>query len=724
MSLRFSKKTANDTRYDGLAKTLRQESLGHLSGFLIHTVPPTLSEIGKKRKVPVPTIEPLGHIHIRNNTAKAKKQRPLASTSVSKPLASKSSASKSPVAFKRPRTVENRDAASTSELTVPTTRKRKHTSSASLDNAGEDSTPSRRKRLAVPVKSTPSDGHGGQSTAPALALPNLKDRPTTTEDFLSRPPLEEVEMWVPTPNAKFGPPKRKRTTRKRRDPPKEGPVDIAVPAKTPVPTPIPPPSLSRPLSLVERLHEEAKKEKSQSQSTSNQPGGTINDSAMSVPAKTPVPTPIPLLSFSRPLSLVERLHEEAKTMKSQSQPTSNQPGGTINDSATSDPLPPTMRDTKGTTNVSKPDSLGSLERPMGQPSAQIQTTNPNVNNGRDLGPSSEGVTDDSPGHRFNPPLPSPTPWFNPKPSASANSSSKSPQVEKSMQGEGANTEDPHRFESRMPVFNFKPSASANSSSKFSQVEKPMQGEGVNTEDTHRSEPRMPVFNFKPSANANSSSKLPQVEKSMQVEGVNTKDTHRFEPPIPVFNFNPSTNAISSLKPPHTEKSVKTGPPRIGNPGTSSIKQHSPSSGELTGNGTLAKRRAFEALLRLDELRRAGKSFGTITAKGHPTLETSRSSEQSPPHVVFKRVMDGIESPNGSQAIHLGHSANEISASASSGENRKADALKSQEGLVIIKPSQAANMGSLSRTDGVPAANAHVVRGDAATRPIVPCWSQS
>ena len=74
MSLRLLKKTENDTGYDGLVKTLRLESPGHLTGFSIQTVPSTLSEIGKKRKVPVPTIASLGHIHIRINTAKAKKQ--------------------------------------------------------------------------------------------------------------------------------------------------------------------------------------------------------------------------------------------------------------------------------------------------------------------------------------------------------------------------------------------------------------------------------------------------------------------------------------------------------------------------------------------------------------------------------------------------------------------------------------------------------------------------
>jgi hypothetical protein len=572
MSLRLLKKTAINTGYDGLVKTLRQESPGHLTGFLIHTVPSTLSEIGEKRKVPVPTIAPLGHIHIQNNTGKAKKQDSLASSSVSK----------SSVAFKRPS--ENRSAASTSGPPVPTTRKRKHsTLSGSPDNAEEDSAPSRRKRLAAVVESIKSGGHGGQSTAPAPALPNRKDRPTTTEDLSSRPPLEEIEMWVPTPNAKFGPPKRKRTAGERRDPPKEGRVDIAVPAKTPVPTPIPLPSSSRPLSLTE--------------------------------------------------SQIVALREEEES-QSQSQPTLNQPGGAINDSATSDPLAPTVRDAKD----------------------DIQPVNPNVNNGRGSGPSGQGaysqsnvpgpimqvsgVTDDSPGYRFNPLSPSPMSIFNPNPSASANSPSKSPQMEKSMQG----------------------------------------------------------------------------------KGVNTKDTHRFQPQIPVINCNPSASAISPSKSSQTEKSAKIGPPRIRKPGTSSIKQHSPSRSEppRTGDGTLAKRRAFEARVRLDELRRAGKRFGNMVAKGHPTLETSQSSEQPPPHVVFKRVMDGMESPNGSQVTHLGNSANKISASASPGGNRRADPSNSLVGPAINKSGQDANMGSLSQTGGVRAANVLVVRGDVATRRTAPC----
>ena len=134
-----------------------------------------------------------------------------------------------------------------------------------------------------------------------------------------------------------------------------------------------------------------------------------------------------LPSLSRPLppteSQIVALREEEEESQSQSlpQPTSNQPGGTINDSATSDPLPPTVRDAKD----------------------DIQPTKPNVNNGRSSEPSGQGaysqsnvpdpimqvsgVTDDSPGYPFNPLLPSPMSLLNPNPSASANSSSKSPQ---------------------------------------------------------------------------------------------------------------------------------------------------------------------------------------------------------------------------------------------------------------------------------------------------------
>jgi len=226
-----------------------------------------------------------------------------------------------------------------------------------------------------------------------------------------------------------------------------------------------------------------------------------------------------------------------------------------------------------------------------------------------------------------------------------------------------------------------------------------------------------------------------MKNSMQGKGVNedfTEDTGHFDPDILVFNSKPSASAISPSKPPQTEKSVKTGPPRIGKPGTSSIGQHSPSGSEPPRSGigtpatitTLAKRRAFEARVRLDELRRAGRRFKIVPAKGQTTLKTSHNSEQPPPHVVFQRVMDGIESPNGSQVTQLENSGSEISGSACPGGDRKEDLSESQEGRVINKPGQEANMGSLPRTGGVPALNVLVVRGVVAARRTALCWSQS
>jgi len=141
-----------------------------------------------------------------------------------------------------------------------------------------------------------------------------------------------------------------------------------------------------------------------------------------------------------------------------------------------------------------------------------------------------------------------------------------------------------------------------------------------------------------------------------------------------------------------------------------MQQHSPSRSEppRSGNGTLANRRAFEARIRLDELRRAGERF-RHPAKGHTTLMASQSSERPSSHVVFKQIMDQIESPNGSQATHFENSGNQISADAPPGGNRRAVPSESQEGLVINKLGQDANVGSLPRTGGVLAGNVLVVR---------------
>jgi hypothetical protein len=448
------------------------------------------------------------------------------------------------VAFKRP--YDKRNAASTSELPVlrqtpvRQTRKRKHpTPPGPAGNIDEDSAP-RRKRLAAVVESTPDGGQ--RSTEPS----NRKD-PTP-----SHPPIEEIEMWVPTPNAKFGPPKRKRSTGERLDPPKERPVDIADSAKTSVQTSVPLPTSPQPLNLSK--------------------------------------------------SQIVALREEEE---SQSQSTSNQPGGPVEDSTTSDPLQPIVKDAKGATQVSKDNTLGSLEEPIGRP-ADIQLTNPNVNNGHVSGPDSQ------------------------------------------LQPNATNTS--------------------------------KQGEGV-TEAPKGTTP------------------LPAA------------------PQISLVNPNPSAGAVSSSKSPQMEKTAESGPSQIGKPGASSIQRYglSRSGPPRAGSGTLAERRAYEARVRLDELRRAGVGFGNLP-KGHAILSTPQSSKQPPPHVVFKQVVDGLESPSQSQNSHLGSPGKEI-AGTSPSEKRRADPLgKSEKDLVVNKSGQVAAAGSLPRKEVTFAPNVIMVRGNMATTP--------
>ena len=452
------------------------------------------------------------------------------------------------VAFKRP--YDKRNAASTSELPVlrqtpaRQTRKRKHpTPPGPAGNIDEDSAP-RRKRLAAVVESTPDGGQ--RSTEPS----NRKD-PTP-----SRPPIEEIEMWVPTPNAKFGPPKRKRSTGERLDPPKERPVDIADSAKTSVQTSVPLPSSPQPLNLSK--------------------------------------------------SQIVALREEEE--ESQSQSTSNQPGGPVEDSTTSDPLQPIVKDAKGATQVSKDNTLGSLEEPIGRP-ANIQLINPNVNNGHVSGPDSQGV-------------------------------------------------------------HLQPNATTTSK----------QGEGV-TEAPKGTTP------------------LPAA------------------PQISLVNPNPSAGAVSSLKSPQMEKPAESGPSQIGKPGASSIQRYglSRSGPPRPGSGTLAERRAYEARVRLDELRRAGVGFGNLP-KGHAILSTPHSSKQPPPHVVFKQVVDGLESPSQSQNSHLGSPGKEI-AGTSPSEKPRVDPLgKSEKDLVVNKSGQVAAAGPLPRKEVTFAPNVIMVRGNMATSP--------
>ena len=511
-----------------------------------------------------------------NNTAK--KQEPLSSASVSTSM-------RSPVALKRPS--EKRHAANTSGPPVRPTRKRKHpTPHGSPGNTDEDSAPPRRKRLAAAAaESTPGSGRG-LSTESAHALPNREDRQASP----SHPPLEEIAMWVPTPNAKFGPPKRKRTIGERRDPPKERPVDIADSAKPPLQASIPLPSSPRPLILSE--------------------------------------------------SQIVALREEEES-QSQSQTTSNQPGGPVEDSTTSDPLQPTV-DSNGATEVPKGHPLGSLEGPIGRPSVDIQLPSPNVNNGHVSGPNSQGI-------HLQPNV-----------------------ADISMQGEGV-TEAP-KGSSPLPAA-----------------------------------PHISLVNLNPSARAISSSKSPQVEMPAKSGPPQVE--------LPMKSGPPQVEMPMKSGPPQVELPTKSGPPQIGNPGTSSAEQRSFSKSEprRSGNGTLAERRAFEARVRLDELRRAGATFG----KGHMASNTSQSFKQPPPHVVFKKYKDVMESPSQSQVTHLGNSGNEILGSVSPSQNRRTDFSDEPEvvDLVLNKSGQDANVDSLPQKDDVVAANVLAVRGD--WRPRLP-----
>jgi hypothetical protein len=222
------------------------------------------------------------------------------------------------------------------------------------------------------------------------------------------------------------------------------------------------------------------------------------------------------------------------------------------------------------------------------------------------------------------------------------------------------------------------------------------------------------------------------KNSMQGEGVSEPPKGSSllpaAPRISLVNLNPSASAISSPKSPQVEKPAsKPGPPQIGNPGTSTIEQHSPpkSGPRRSGNGTLAERRAFEARVRLDELRRAGATFGNL-AKGYTTSNASQSSKQAPPHVVLKKYKDVMESPSQSQITNLGNSGNETLGSVSPGQNRRADFLDEPEvvDMVINKSGQDANVGSLPQKDNVVAANVLVLSSEDEVPPTASNSTQS
>jgi hypothetical protein len=542
----LSQRMGSYTKYDGPERTLRQASPGHLTGFLVHTVPPNSSKNGNEEKVPILRLILLGHIHIPNITAKKQVRLDSAPTSTS---ASASVA--------RKRLSGKRNTTSTPEPPVLSTRKRRRTPSGSPDNTDGDAVLPRKKKLTTAVEGEDASGsnQGGQSTAHASSRPSRKDHPIT-EASLPHPPLEEIEVWVPTPNAKFGPPKRKRAASEHQEPPQNGSGDV-VPAVA-----------------------------------STQVSGPIPSSSRS-----------PILSESQIIALREEEEEDSQVQLPDLQFPSTPPG-LASTSIPSDPLPSPTAGARVATEVSRGNAHGSPERLMSPVTGEVRSTNPNVGQAHVLEPNDQSI------------------HVQPNPTNT------------SIQDEG--TTRIHKEFSPLPTA------------------------------THLS-----LIHPDPSSSAPSSSKSPQ---------------------------KPS----QSLP---TEK-----------PGTTSIEK-SPSTNRAwrSGNGTLVERRTFEARVRLDELRRAGATFGSI-AKGHTSaLKTSQSYGRAPPHVILKQAMDGVDSPSQSQITAVRNSGNENPRGASQSERHGADPPDKSEAIIVRnKVDNDVNVGSLHHHGDAVVVKAQVVRSDEVT----------
>ncbi|KAI0260760.1 hypothetical protein BC834DRAFT_1044416 [Gloeopeniophorella convolvens] len=113
--------------------------------------------------------------------------------------------------YKRP-AARNKPAVPTSSSNR-LTRKRKHpTPSGSSSDTGSRSARPRRNRQS-PVSDEGELGGSNRTreiSPPRSRSQSRKGRADSVENLSIHPPLEEVEMWVPTPGAKFGPPKRRR----------------------------------------------------------------------------------------------------------------------------------------------------------------------------------------------------------------------------------------------------------------------------------------------------------------------------------------------------------------------------------------------------------------------------------------------------------------------------------------------------------------------------------
>ena len=166
-----------------------------------------------------------------------------------------------PLAHSRP---TDRGNATKSSESLVAIRKRKHPSPSNTD---DDSKPSRKRKHVTVIASQPG-GDLGSRSAHSHHMPNREDSPSDTPP---RPPIEQIEMWVPTPTAKFGPPKRKHAAPRPRDPPKERRTDSIVSTVTSVPSQAPLTVSKQPVGLSESQIIALRQEEEESQSQPHLP---------------------------------------------------------------------------------------------------------------------------------------------------------------------------------------------------------------------------------------------------------------------------------------------------------------------------------------------------------------------------------------------------------------------------------------------------------------------
>ena len=190
-----------------------------------------------------------------------------------------------PLAHSRP-TERGNQTKSSESLPI---RKRKH---PSPNNTDDDSKPTRKRKPVTVIASQPG-GDLGSESAHTYHTTNREDPPSETPPH---PPIEQIEMWVPTPTAKFGPPKRKHAAARPRGTPKERRTDSIVSTVTSVPSQSPLTVSKQPVGLSESQIIALREEEEESQSQLHRPvssprppdlGSPGHDSAPSGPLKSP-----------------------------------------------------------------------------------------------------------------------------------------------------------------------------------------------------------------------------------------------------------------------------------------------------------------------------------------------------------------------------------------------------------------------------------------------------